>query len=136
MDKLELVSVNVRGLKTYEKRVNIYDWLTAIKVDIVLLQETHYAEKNELKYNSSWFGKSYHCYSDSSFSRGVSILIRKDLHVNVINTHMSIDGRNILLNLKIEDNIVTIVNVYVPNIEQNRIYDLHEFPSSLLLVFC
>ena len=34
------MSVNVRGLNTYEKRVNNYDWLTAIKVDIVLLQET------------------------------------------------------------------------------------------------
>ena len=121
MDKLEIVSVNVRGLNTYEKRVKIYDWFTAIKVDIVLLHEKHYVEKNEVKYNSRWFGKSYHCYSDSTFSRGVSILLRKDLHVEVINTHRSIDGRKILLNLKIENNIVTIVNVYAPNIEQNRI---------------
>ena len=45
----------------------------------------------------------------------------KNLNVEVINTHRSIDGRKILLNLKIENNIVTIVNVYAPNIEQNRI---------------
>ena len=49
MDKLEIVSVNVRGLNTYEKRVKIYDWLTAIKVDIALLQETHYVEKKRSK---------------------------------------------------------------------------------------
>ena len=37
------------------------------------------------------------------------------------NTHRFIDGRNIILKVKIEDNTVTIVNVYAPNIEQNRI---------------
>ena len=122
-DAAQIVSVNVRGLITGEKRVKIYDRLTAIKVDIALLQETHYVEKNEVKYNSRWFGKAYHCYSDSTFSRGVSILLRKDLHVEVTNTHRSIDGRKILLNLKIEDNSasITIVNVYAPNIDQNRI---------------
>ena len=86
--------VNVRGLNTYDKRVKNYDWLTAIKVDIVLLQGTHYVEeKKEVKYNSRWFGKSYHCYSYATFRRGVSILLRKDLPVEVINKHRSIDGR-------------------------------------------
>ena len=63
------------------------------RYDIVLLQERHYVEKNEVKHNSRWFRKSYHCYSNCTYSRGVPILLRIDLQVEVINIHRSIDGR-------------------------------------------
>ena len=35
MDKLEVISVNVRGLNTVEKRIKVYDWLCDTKVDII-----------------------------------------------------------------------------------------------------
>lgn len=47
MEKLEIISVNVRGLNTPEKRKKIHSWLKESNTDIVLLQETHYIEKNE-----------------------------------------------------------------------------------------
>ena len=120
-DKLEVLSVNVRGLNTYEKRVKVFDWLCDIKTDIIFLQETHFIEKNEYKYNARWFGESYHCFSDSSFSRGVSILFRKNLPVDIINVHKSVDGRKLLINVKIDQNIITLVNIYAPNNEQHRV---------------
>ena len=98
MDKLDVISVNVRGLNTFEKRVKIFDWLCDIKADIVFLKETHFIQKNEYKYNARWFGESYHCFSDSSFSRRVSILFRKNLQVEILNIHKSIDGRKLLIN--------------------------------------
>ena len=49
MEKLKIISVNVRGFNCVEKRTTPYDWLTNAKVDIMFLQETHYIEKNELK---------------------------------------------------------------------------------------
>ena len=121
MDKLDILSVNVRGLNTTEKRNKIYDWLCDIKTDIVFLQETHFIEKNEYRYNARWFGDSYHCFSDSSFSRGVSILFRKNLPLEVLNVHKSLDGRKILLNIKIDNDIITLVNIYAPNNEQYRL---------------
>ena len=71
MDKLQFISVNARGLNTNEKRIKLYDWLRDSNIDIAILQETHYVEKNEIIYNARWFGKSIHNYSDSTFSRGV-----------------------------------------------------------------
>ena len=51
MGKPETLSVNVRGINTNEKKVNIHDWLTTIKVDIDFLQERSDVEKR-IKYNS------------------------------------------------------------------------------------
>ena len=121
MDDLKIISVNVRGLNTYEKRIKVYDWLNDSQIDIAILQETHYVEKNVSKYDARWFGKSVHSFSDSTFSRGVSVLIRKDLDIEILNSHSSVDGRKLLLNVKFDNNICTIVNIYAPNTELSRI---------------
>lgn len=47
MENLQLLSVNVRGLNTDEKRKKCYAWLNELKTDIIFLQETHFIEKNE-----------------------------------------------------------------------------------------
>ena len=66
MDELKIISVNVIGLNTYEKRVKIYDWLNDSKIDIAILQETHYVERNITKYDARWFGKSIHSFADEN----------------------------------------------------------------------
>lgn len=45
MENLQLLSVNVRGLNTDEKRKKCYAWLNELKTDIIFLQETHFIEK-------------------------------------------------------------------------------------------
>ena len=132
MDKLQVVSINARGLNTSEKRIKFYDWLRDTNIDIVFLQETHYVEKNEVTYNARWFGKSVHNYSDSTFSRGVSILFKKDLPIEILNVHKSVDGRKLLVNVKYEESVFTIVNVYAPNNEDARI----EFFKRLKTFIC
>ena len=94
---LEIISVNVRGLNSAEKRVRLYTWINDIKADAIFLQETHYTEKNIFKYDSRWTGKSVHCFSDSPFSRGVSILFKKEFNTEIIEKHRSLDGRRLLL---------------------------------------
>ena len=120
MEKLEFILVNVRGLNTPEKRRKIYSWLSDSNVDIILVQETHFIEKNELQYNLNWKGKAFHAYSDSTFSRGVSILFNEKLNAKVMNVKRSIDGRKILINLEINKNVFTIINVYAPNEVKKR----------------
>ena len=82
MEKLEFISINVRGLNTPEKRGKIYSWLSDCNVGIILVQETHFIGKNELQYNLNWKGEAFHDYSDSTFSRGVSILFNENLNAN------------------------------------------------------
>ena len=114
-DLLKVFSLNARGLNDYNKRTILYDWLQDLDIDIVLLQETHYVESKEYMYNARWRGHSYHCFSNSSSSRGVSVLIRNGFSFDFCNYHRSSDGRKILLNIKINDILYSIVNLYAPN---------------------
>lgn len=45
MEKLQILSVNVRGLNSDEKRQKLYEWLKLSQCDVILLQETHFIEK-------------------------------------------------------------------------------------------
>lgn len=124
MDKFEILTVNARGLNSDEKRTKLYAWLHDIQTDIIFMQETHFIEKEVLKYDARWLGKSYHCFSDSKFSRGVSILFKKELDVELIEKHGSIDGRRLFLKVKINGIEFTLVNVYAPNSAKYRKYFL------------
>lgn len=117
---LTLFSLNARGLNTYQKRITLFDWLKDAQFDIIFLQETHFVKENEHIYNSRWFGEKYHALSDSVFSRGVSILFRKNLNVDIINYHQSVNGRKLLINVKINEKVFSLVNVYAPNSEKER----------------
>ena len=105
-----------------EKRTKLYTWIAESNFDIILLQETHYIEKHAIAYNARWFGKSVHCYSDSPYSRGISILFRKNLVYEILDIHRSNDGRKLLVNLKFDGKIITIVNIYAPNDTNAKCY--------------
>ena len=40
--QFKAISLNVRGIRTFEKRKTIYNWLTQKNADICFLQETNY----------------------------------------------------------------------------------------------
>ena len=48
------------------------------------------------------------------------MLYKKELPINIINTHTSDDSRIILVNCKLNDNSYTILNIYAPNSYQDR----------------
>lgn len=121
MANLDLVSVNVRGLNSSEKRDKKFSWLEDNKTNITLLQETHFIEKRAELYDRKWNGKAIHAFSDSPFSRGVSVLFNKECNIDILNVHKSNDGRKLLVNAKIDETLLTIVNLYAPNKESDRI---------------
>ena len=48
------------------------------------------------------------------------MLFKKELPINIINTHTSDDSRIILVNCKLNDNSYTILNIYAPTSYQDR----------------
>lgn len=97
MASLKFISVNARGLNSKEKREKFYNWISDSKFDVIFLQETHFIEKNIFQYDCIWNGKSVHCFSDSAFSRGVSILFRQGLEYEIISIHKTNDARKLMI---------------------------------------
>ena len=79
MPLFNVSTLNVRGLIDSSKRKSIFSYLENEKFDIACLQETHCTEHNENRILRDWKGKSVAGLSNSSYSRGLCILFRKDL---------------------------------------------------------
>ena len=91
MNELKIISVNVRGLNTYEKRVKIYDWLSDSKKDIAILQETHYVERNITKYDARWFWKNrYIHFQILVFQEEFLFCLEKDLDIENCKIHTAL----------------------------------------------
>ena len=57
----------------------------------------------------------YHSLSNSCYSRGVPILLSKTFQYKLLNQYQDKDGRKLFLNIKHNDQVYTIVNIYTPN---------------------
>ena len=62
MNNLSVLSVNVRGLNSYEKRNKLFTWPEEHKKEITLLQETQFIEKIRKCIKKNWDGKTIHVY--------------------------------------------------------------------------
>jgi exonuclease III len=120
MDELKIVSLNVRGLRGNKKHA-IFQWLKEKHYDICLLQETYCTQSFVSKFKKGWAGDIIQSVSDSAHSRGVCILFRKSLDYTLLDVHQCDDGRLIALNIEINGNVFSIMNVYCPNNLTQRI---------------
>ena len=84
------------------------------KPDIVFLQETHSQPSTQCLWQNEW-GAEIICSHGQSNARGVAVLFRKNLVYDVKQVYHHNNGRYLILDLKIDDKIVTFVNIYVPN---------------------
>jgi exonuclease III len=111
------ISLNVRGLRSREKRQIIYNWIKNQKANICFLQETYLDQEIEKIVKNEWKGEIINSFG-TTHSRGVLILFNEHLDVKVEKTHIAEDGRRILVNLTINDKPLTLVNIYAPTIHK------------------
>ncbi len=119
---MNIVTINVRGLNNPQKRQTILQWLKFKQFDIICLQETFCTQETSKLLSAEWEGPSFHSVSQSSHSKGVSILINDKFTHEIIDTHTCQDGRKILINLTHNTNIYTIANIYAPTDIPQRIH--------------
>ena len=61
---MKVVSVNVRGISSANKRVTLFHWAKQNKIDVVCLQETFCTNNNYHNIDNDWDGDAYHSVSD------------------------------------------------------------------------
>ena len=114
-EKLEICSLNARGLSKPEKRRETFGWLRDKKYSIYFLQEMHNAKDTE---GSVWLAEWGYkgIFSSRSSSRAcVCILFNNNFFFEVKKYFSDPQGRYVIADIQTEDKVITLQNIYAPN---------------------
>ena len=118
--QFKAISLNVRGMRTFEKRKAILNWLLKQKADICFLQETYSTEEVEIRWKKQWRGEMYFSHG-SNHSRGVMVMVKNSLDFKLNSLKTDEQGRSIILDANIQDTPFLLVNIYAPNTTNEQI---------------
>ena len=119
MSKLEIASLNVRGLQDNNKRKRIFQTFRNSKFDIILLQETHSTDEDVILWKKDWIGRAFFSSLNSTKS-GVAILCKESKNFKVEFENSDKAGRIISVTVETQKNKFQITNIYAPNIPLQR----------------
>ena len=129
MNNLKLCSLNVRGLGAFIKRKEVFGWLREKCFSILFLQETHCTTDQVDQWASEWGYKAIFS-GNSSSSKGVGILFNNNFDFEIIKYKADLNGRFIIVDIKIENQLYTIANIYGPNNDDSQFFK--QFGENLL----
>ena len=115
MDRIRVVSLNVRGMREVVKRKRIFKYLKKYDADICLLQETHCKDKNEEHLWGNEWGNKVIFSNGTTQSKGVTILFNKKSANTVRCIERDMEGRFLSCIIKIGEYTYRIINMYGPN---------------------
>ena len=110
----KLLSLNARGIRSFEKRKALFGWLMKDKSDICFLQESYSTPEVENIWKSQWKGEMFFSHG-TEHSKGVLILIKNSLEFELKTTKVDQNGRFIILEANVQDHPFLFVNLYAPN---------------------
>lgn len=113
MSVLRVCTWNVRGIHIPIKWRKILAFLKEGNFEIALLQETHLSDVEHLKLQQGVFGQIYFS-SFTSRSRGVAILIKRNLPFKFLNCIKDRDGRYVIIEGVLQGKTILILNMYYP----------------------
>ena len=114
LEEIKICSFNANGLGDAKKRKDVFTWLRERKYDICMLQETHFSSKLESYIKAEWGYEAYFSHHLNN-SRGVAILFRNSFPFKINRVTRDSEGRFIMINIMIRDEIINLVNIYGPN---------------------
>ena len=116
--KIRICTFNCNGIKDFQKRKDIFDFVRNQKGNIICLQETHLTYNQENFIRSSW---GFNCYLAGSETNrnGVAILFNNNFDYKVYNVIRDVNGSYIVLDMELMHRRVTLINVYGPSIGDN-----------------
>ena len=123
MSKLEIIALNVNGIRGSDKLNMCLAEIYNLNADIYLLSDTRLNNSKNIDFKNHIRG--YKIYSNlvHEASRGVSILIRNSLNIEVLDSVEDIIGNYILLKIRFDNVDYVIRAVYGPNETNLHFYD-------------
>jgi len=110
----KILSVNCQGLRSNEKRLDVFDFLKGKNCHVYCLQETHFTSDIEKFIRTQW-GAECLFSSGTSNSRGVAIMFSKNIEFSINDHVKSPDGNFLIADVTLQNNRITLINTYGPN---------------------
>lgn len=130
MTKLKIISYNVKGLNTPEKRTIILSELWRLKAQVAFIQETHFRQDRIPRLYNFRYPICYNSCSKGSKSKGVSIVLSKNIGWEEIAIKRDEEGRWLLVKGRCLGKLFTFATLYAPNRGQAAF--LEEFLDNLM----
>jgi len=109
--------MNTKGLGDENKRVQVFSWLHNRPADIFFVQETHSTIESENKWKENWGNNNMFFSHGTSNARGVGIFFKNFCDMKINKEYHDDDGRIIILDISLNDEQLTLINIYGPNID-------------------
>ena len=120
-DKISIFSQNCQGLANPQKRRAVFRHVRLKKYNIICLQDVHIQRLQESYIKAEWgYNIYFSCFNNSS--RGVMILLNNNFEHKVERVNSDVNGNYIILDINIEGQKFTLVNLYGPNDDKPKFY--------------
>ena len=111
---LSIITLNINGLNAPTKRQRLAEWIQKQDTYIRCLQETHLKTRDTYRLKvKSW--KKIHANRDQK-KAGVTILISDKIDFKTKAVKRDKEGHYIMIKGSIQEEDITIINIYAPNI--------------------
>lgn len=110
---LQLISWNVKGLRSPQKRMMVLRHLKKLRADIVLLQETHLGKDDLKRMRKLWVGKVIGLERHDR-KAGVAILMRKNANIKITHVEQDTMDRRVSAWVTTPVDAFRLANIYAP----------------------
>ena len=112
---LSLITLNVNGLNAPIKRHRIAEWIRKHDLHICCLQETHLRTKDLHRLKVKGWKQIFQANRQGK-KAGVAILLSDKIDFKTKTIRRDTEGHFIILNGRIHQKDINIINIYAPNI--------------------
>ena len=113
---ISIITLNVNGLNAPTKRHRLAEWIQKQDPYICCLQETHFRPKDTDRLKVREWKNIFHATGEQKKAR-VAILISDKIDLKIKKIIKDKEGHYIMIKGSIQEEDITIVNIYAPNIE-------------------
>ena len=112
---ISIITLSVNGLNAPSKKHRLAKWIQKEDLYVCCLQETHFRPKDTYRLKVRGWKKIFH-ENGNQKKAGVAIIISNKIDFKIKTITRDKGGHCIMIKGSIQEEDITIVNIYVPNI--------------------
>ena len=115
MGEINILAWNCGGLNAPHKRASTLSLLKRKNVDIALLQEMHLLKADAGRLANKFFHTIAFSSADTK-SKGVAIVVRRNLPIRIITSWTDDTGRIVITQVEFRTRKLALISAYTPNV--------------------